>query len=163
MDLTRFGQAIRQRWYWYYWTDDSKPWQVMTLPCDEMDRALFHASTEISLGNDEKTLFWHDRWLQGKTPEEIAPNLFKFTHFKNRMVAKELTNKNWIQSVQKISSGHQLRKIVNLWMLVPDTDLHGTEKDAIIWRWAPKGEYSTASAYKVQFQGSYKHFQHKAI
>jgi hypothetical protein len=48
-------------------------------------------------------------------------------------------------------------------VLVHDTNLHGTEKDAIIWRWAPKGEYSAALAYKVQFQGSYNHFQHKAI
>jgi hypothetical protein len=59
-----------------------------------MDRALFHASTEISLENGEKALFWHDRWLQGKTPKEIAPNLFTIVHLKNRTVAKELTNKN---------------------------------------------------------------------
>jgi hypothetical protein len=75
----------------------------MTLPCDEMDRALFHSSTEIGLGNGEQALFWHDRWLQGKAPKEIAPNLFKIALFKNRMVAKELTNKNWIHRVQKMA------------------------------------------------------------
>jgi hypothetical protein len=128
-----------------------------------MDRSLFHASTRISLGNGEKALFWHDRWLQGKTPKEIAPNLFKIAHFKNRTVAKELTNKSWIRTVQKITSSHQLWEFENLWMLVRDTNLHGTEKDAIIWRWAPNGEYSAASTYKVQYQGSYNRFQHKTI
>jgi hypothetical protein len=24
-DLNRFGRALRQRWFWYYWTEDSKP------------------------------------------------------------------------------------------------------------------------------------------
>jgi hypothetical protein len=130
---------------------------------NKMDRSLFHASTRISLGNGEKALFWHDRWLQGKTPKEIAPNLFKIAHFKNRTVAKELTNKSWIRTVQKITSSHQLWEFENLWMLVRDTNLHGTEKDAIIWRWAPNGEYSAASTYKVQYQGSYNRFQHKTI
>jgi hypothetical protein len=55
IDLNHFGRC--QRWFWYHWTDDNKPWQDMTLPCDEEDWALFHASTDISLGIGEKALF----------------------------------------------------------------------------------------------------------
>jgi hypothetical protein len=47
-DLNRFGRALRQRWFWYHWTDDSKPWQSMLLPCDNQDQALFQASTDQS-------------------------------------------------------------------------------------------------------------------
>jgi hypothetical protein len=24
-DLNRFRRALRQRWFWYHWTEDSKP------------------------------------------------------------------------------------------------------------------------------------------
>jgi hypothetical protein len=95
-ELNRFGRALRQRWLWYRWMDDSKPWQGMALPCDAQDWALFQASTEIKLGNGKKPSFWQDKWLDGNAPKEIAPNLFKLTHFKNRTVAKELDNNNWI-------------------------------------------------------------------
>jgi hypothetical protein len=64
----------------------------MTLSCDDEDQTLFHTSIEISLGNVEKTLFWHDR----KASKGIAPNLFKLVRLKNRSVAKELAYRNWI-------------------------------------------------------------------
>jgi hypothetical protein len=114
MDLNRFGRALRQRWFWYRWTDDTKPWQGMVLPCDDEDRALFHASTQINLGHGEKALFWHDRWLDGTSPKEIAPNLFKLAHFKNRSVAKELVNRNWIKSVRHISTTQELSEYIKL-------------------------------------------------
>jgi hypothetical protein len=56
-DLNRFGRVLHQWWFWYQWTDDSKPWQGLTLPCDEQDKALFQASTEINLGNRKKAVF----------------------------------------------------------------------------------------------------------
>jgi hypothetical protein len=40
-NLKCFGRALRQRWLWYYWTDDTKPWQGMPLPYDDQDMALF--------------------------------------------------------------------------------------------------------------------------
>jgi hypothetical protein len=40
-DLSRFSRALRQRWCWYQWTNDDKPWQGMVIPCDENDKALF--------------------------------------------------------------------------------------------------------------------------
>jgi uncharacterized protein YqjF (DUF2071 family) len=56
-DLTRFGRALRQRWCWYQWTDDERPWHGHAISCDEEDRALFQASTVIKLGNGEKAMF----------------------------------------------------------------------------------------------------------
>jgi hypothetical protein len=63
------------------------------LPCDEEDKALFRASMTISLGNGKKTQFWHDKWLNGSTPINLALNLYKLERFKSRSVEKELQNK----------------------------------------------------------------------
>jgi hypothetical protein len=90
-NLKCFGRAFHQRLFWYHWTDDSKPWQGMPLPCDDEDLALFQASTEIKIGNGKKALFWHDRWLGGRAPKDMAPHLFNLAHFKNRTM-KELNN-----------------------------------------------------------------------
>jgi hypothetical protein len=72
----------------------------MTLPCDEQDKALFQASTEITIGNGKKATFWQNRWLQGKALKDIVRLLFNLAHFKRRSVEKELKNNNWIQSVR---------------------------------------------------------------
>jgi hypothetical protein len=40
-NLKCFGRALHQRWFWYHWTYDSKPWQGMPLPCNDQDLTLF--------------------------------------------------------------------------------------------------------------------------
>jgi hypothetical protein len=85
----------------------------MPLPCDDEDLALFQASTEIKIENGKKALFWHDRWLGGKAPKDMAPHLFNLAHFKNRMM-KELNNKNWIHLVHRISTTEEFQEFINL-------------------------------------------------
>jgi hypothetical protein len=58
------------------------------------NQALFHASTKIKLGNENKAIFWHDKWLDGVAPIDIALNLYKKAHVKRKIVARELLNKN---------------------------------------------------------------------
>ncbi|KAM0886337.1 hypothetical protein ACQ4PT_029742 [Festuca glaucescens] len=65
LDLERFGRAMRLRWLWYAWTDPDRPWIGTDNPCDDTDMALFRASTEITLGDGAKCLFWHDHWTLG--------------------------------------------------------------------------------------------------
>jgi hypothetical protein len=73
-----------------------KEWAI---PRDEDGIALFQASTEIKLRNGKKTIFWHDKWLNGAVPIDIALNLFKKAHFKKRTIARELWNKSWMCAV----------------------------------------------------------------
>jgi hypothetical protein len=154
-----FGRALHQWWLWYRWTDDSKPWQGMTLPCDAQDRALFQASAEIRLGNGKKASFWQDKWLDGNAPKEIAPNLFKLARFKNRTMAKELENNNWIHAARHLSTREELLEYVKQWGLLANVSLNTAVTDSVAWKWTADGMYSSASAYKIQFQGSFPPFK----
>jgi hypothetical protein len=155
-NLKCFGRALHQRWFWYHWADDTKPWQGMHLPCDDQDLALFQASTEIKIGDGVKALFWHDRWLEGgNAPKDLAPHLFKLAHLKNRTVTKELKNNNWIQAVHRISTTEELLEFINLWMKIKSMNFNQGGKDEIIWKWTPNGEYTARSAYRIQFDGSH--------
>jgi hypothetical protein len=42
------------------------------------------------VGDGENTPFWEARWIDGVSPKEMAPSLFKVVRYKNRSVNKEL-------------------------------------------------------------------------
>jgi hypothetical protein len=158
-DLKCFGRTLIQRWFWYHWTDDSKPWQGMSLPCDEQDKALFQTSIEIKIGNGKKASFWQDNWLETKAPKDIVSLLYNLDHFKRRMIEKDLHNNNWIHVVCHISTREELLQFVSLWSLLRSVSINQVEMDEIHWKWMPNGEHMTAYAYRIQFQGSHTPFQ----
>jgi hypothetical protein len=63
VDLEKFARALRVRWLWLDWQQQNRLWKGLPLPCDQTDRALFHASTEITIGNGRKADFWHSSWV----------------------------------------------------------------------------------------------------
>jgi hypothetical protein len=95
----------------------------MTIPCDDTDLALFQASTCIRVGNGKKVMFWHDKWLQGSGPKDIAPNFFRVARFKKRTVYKELMNDNWMCAVCQLSTQVELREFIRLWQLLREVSL----------------------------------------
>jgi hypothetical protein len=54
-----------------------------------MDKALFFASTVITVGDGAITPFWDARWLNGVSLKELAPNLYKQARFKFRTVGDQ--------------------------------------------------------------------------
>jgi hypothetical protein len=104
----------------------------MALPCDDENRTLFQASTKIKIENGKKTSFWHDKWLNGIALKDQAPNLFKRARFKNRTVAKEILNKNWIMAVRHIAPRGELEEFIKLWLLLKDVRLSDEVTDSIV-------------------------------
>ncbi|KAJ1262159.1 hypothetical protein BS78_09G086300 [Paspalum vaginatum] len=156
LDLDKFGCALRLHWLWKEWTDNSKPWGGMQVPCNRMDRLLFQASTSVTVGNGAKAKFWHDSWLDGEAPCNLAPHLFMLVKRKNRSVLQELTNGAWIKPLRgKITMTVQIEEFVALWIRIQQIHLHPEVEDAITWKWTSKGVSSSRSAYRVQFIGSY--------
>ncbi|KAF0920773.1 hypothetical protein E2562_036856 [Oryza meyeriana var. granulata] len=56
-DLQKIGRALRLCWLWHQWTSLDKPWVGMSTPCDDIDRKLFAASTEVVVGDGTKASF----------------------------------------------------------------------------------------------------------
>jgi hypothetical protein len=43
--------------------------------------------------------------------------------------------------------------------MLRNVSLNPLAKDEIRWKWMPNGEYTAASAYEIQFQGSHAPFE----
>jgi hypothetical protein len=57
VDLLAFNRALRIRWKWYRWADQSKPWTRMNIQLTTTELALFRACTQIMIGNGKLTSF----------------------------------------------------------------------------------------------------------
>jgi hypothetical protein len=88
----------------------------------------------ISIGDAKNTPFWEGRWLNGASPRELAPNLYKAARFKARTVHSELTNQNWIRNLSGIDIASLLEEFTLLYMTLSLVQL-SDHKDLIHWKW----------------------------
>jgi mannosylglycoprotein endo-beta-mannosidase len=153
-DLTKFGRALRLRWLWQAWKSPHRPWVGSKIPCDAVDRSLFAAATEISLGDGSIANFWKDRWLRGLAPIEMAPSLYAVAIRKNRTVRQALKDDRWLLDLQHGLTQDMLPELINLGSLLDEVQLDESRVDSIQWRFEESGEYSSKSAYLMQFEGA---------
>ena len=155
LNMERFARALRLRWLWHEWASPHKAWVGTQTPCDDIDRLLFAACTQITIGNGKRASFWNSGWLQGCRPKDLAPNLFSISRSKKRTVAQALTGSAWITDIRLtdgLTTTHLL-EYVKLWELLRNVQLHPNQEDEIRWKLTPTGTYTAASAYKAQFVG----------
>jgi len=158
LNLDKFGRALRLRWLWKEWMRDDHPWKGFETPCNRVDRLLFSASTTVTIGDGKTAKFWHDSWLDGMAPRNIAPHLFDLIPRKNNSVAHELSGQHWIKTLRsRITSSVQIEEFVSLWTRLWDFQLQPDSPDTIAWNRSPDGIFSVKSAYRAQFIGSYSH------
>ncbi|WVZ66580.1 LOW QUALITY PROTEIN: hypothetical protein U9M48_015779 [Paspalum notatum var. saurae] len=99
-DLHYFNRALRLKWLWTKWKDPDRPWADFKVNCTEAEMDIFRACTQLSLGDGNRISFWHDRWLQGQTPKQIAPLCFKLVWRKNLTVAETLQGNSWMRGLR---------------------------------------------------------------
>ena len=143
--IEAFRRSLRLRWLWYEWDDVERPWKGTPAQCDSTDKNLFAASTSISVGNGQITGFWHNRWLDGESPKEIAPDVFPLAWRKNLNVREALTEERWMHGIQRMSTENQIHQFIRLWEKVQAIHLT-SERDKIsleaLQQWLLLGQVS---------------------
>jgi hypothetical protein len=124
------------------------------LPRDAIDRQLFAAATEITIGDGRQADFWSDRWLQERAPREIAPSLFKIASRKRRNVKDALCNQRWFLDLNRGEQPEMIYELTELATLLQEVTLNENAHDSIRWHFEASGEYLARSAYLLQFEGS---------
>jgi hypothetical protein len=119
-NITKFGRALRLRWLWHARKMPNRPWVGTLLPCDEVDRSLFAAATEITLGDGSIAKFWSDHWLSGTTPAEVAPSLYAISMRKNRTMQQALSNDKWLVDLSRGLIHDMLPELLNLARLLDE-------------------------------------------
>jgi hypothetical protein len=109
------------------------------------------------VGNGANTLFWCDKWLNGRSIRDIAPSLFALVPKRKsnkRTVLEALTNDKWVEDLQGDVSVEALMEYLTFWDLLQEVELQQDSQDKLIWRLSPTGVYSASSAYEALFQGA---------
>jgi hypothetical protein len=155
LDIHRFARALRLRWLWREWEVPEAPWAGLQTPCNDTDKLLFAAATRIAIGDGAKTSFWHCAWVNGRRPKDIAPDIFAASSDCRLSVREALTDSTWVNRIDlhAIHTADHLKQFVELWSFAHSVSLVQNTEDRIDWIYNASGEYSAASAYRIQFMG----------
>lgn len=105
----------------------------------------------VSLGNGKLADFWRSSWLHGQAPANLAPTLFGKARRKKISVHGALCNNYWARFCAPILSETEIHEFVKLCEDIAIVTINLDIEDQITWRWTADGQYSTRSAYKIQF------------
>jgi hypothetical protein len=89
-----------------------------------------------------------------KSPQVYHPWLVpKKTRRKNITMMKATVPNKWVAHVSPIQSMEELQEFIALWEEVTGVQRVDDAEDEIKWKWTPDGQYTTKSAYRIQFLG----------
>ena len=119
------------------------------------DVALFNAATTVTVQDGRKASFWHSSWIEGRAPASLWPRLYAHSRKKNRTVRETFLNRRWVSDIAHNLNQDLLKEYFEFWIAIdrvrPALDEAG--EDMIIWGLESLGQYSSKSAYMIQFAG----------
>lgn len=156
--MDKFTRALRLRWLWHEWKDPTKPWVGLDTPCDEIDRDLFAASTEITVGDGNTARFWSSAWIDGRRPKDLMPLVYAISKNRKKTLRQGKEGDAWIRDLtihtQSTISVSLIEQLVALWEAVRNVQLANGEPDQIAWKFTSNGRYASSSAYQAQCYGT---------
>jgi hypothetical protein len=84
-------------------TEPDKPWAHFQLHVCKEVQSLINMAVITTVGDSSNTLFWKDRWLNGKTIKDIEPAIYVMVPARTvnkRKVNEAISNMRWISNFQ---------------------------------------------------------------
>jgi hypothetical protein len=80
----------------------------------------------------------------------------KVNRRKKKTIAEAMSGEAWIKDLMHNVTPDILAEYIPLWMVIDGISFEPTDPrpDEIVWTRTASGEYTTSSAYQMQFQGS---------
>ena len=144
--------ALQTKWLWLQKTDQSRPWHGLTIPIQQPVKDLFAASLISYVGNGSNTLFWTDKWLNGCSIRDLAPEVASKVSKRaltSLSVSQALVNRQWIAHIKTPLSLIGIQQFLFLWDTLGEVQL-SQEEDHHVWRHETSGLFSSKSCYNVQ-------------
>jgi hypothetical protein len=119
---------------------------------------VFNSLAEIKVGDGAKTLFWTDRWWNGRAISEITPLVVASVSVakRRRTVREALQDHVWVGDVPTNIGAEGVGQCVRIWQAVNVLNLDDAQEDVIAWPWSASGEYTASSTYRMLCVGSEK-------
>jgi hypothetical protein len=157
-DLKTLGFALRVRWPWLKKSEPDRPWASLPLHVSKEVECFLSLAINTKVGDGSNTLFWKDRWLDGKNIQDLAPRLYDLVpkrRINKRTVKEALTEDMWLEDIQGEIPLEPLLDFLELWDVLEEVQLQqeGTP-DKHLWRFSSTGTYTAKSAYDALFQGA---------
>jgi len=156
-DLKSLGIALRVRWPWLKKSEPDKPWASLPLQVSKEVEYLLSMAIITEVGDGANTLFWKDKWLAGRSIQDLAPNLYALVpkrRASRRKVMDALVDENWVADIQGEISLEALWEYLDLWDILTEVELQEGNTDKHIWRLSGSGVYTAKSAYDALFEGA---------
>jgi hypothetical protein len=152
-DMSRYATALRLRWLWFAWRSPERPWVDGSTPCDDKDKAMFAATTSVTVRSGTRASFWHCNWLGGQPLRLAYPDLFAHSLRKNRTVAAALQDDRWILDLRHGNTDQFLPQFIQLLRLIRGAGINLVEgvDDEITWTAGGGDAYTARYAYSMQF------------
>ncbi|KAG2567653.1 hypothetical protein PVAP13_7NG341424 [Panicum virgatum] len=97
----------------------------------------------MTIGKGKKIGLWNCAWVQGRSPRDIAPSIFKISRRKDIMLDEAPTNNTWISDIvlqhPSFSANHFV-EFIQLW--------------TVVQQFTESKQYSASSTYHAQFLGA---------
>lgn len=160
-NLTMLGWAMKMHWKWIQKTQPDHPLASIALTVPREAAAMFRISVCSSLGDGASTLFWTDRWVHGKSLEDLAPAVMPFVRrrgWRRRTVRDALNNNAWVQDIVGGLPVVTVDQVLQIIDILADTEL-SEQPDQHHWMATSSGRFTVKSAYQRYFTGGVK-FEH---
>ena len=104
-NLRILNNALRIRWRWLEKVGPLRAWSGLKFKLSQDAEEIFRAATECAVGDGKLTRFWTDRWINGQSAEDLAPDLVPFIVPRSALdmpVDQALQHNTWITCIQGV-------------------------------------------------------------